>query len=237
MASVTESIILAGGRGTRLSSVVPDLPKPMAPVCGRPFLDYLLQRLAAQGIERVCLSVGYLAHKIQDFYGDHFDGMKLSYSVEESPLGTGGAIRAALNFTSSEDVLILNGDTIAEVDLQAMETVHRTSERGITIALIRVPDTARYGAVQVHNGMVTGFLEKGTTGPGLINAGCYLGKRAIFDPFQLPVAFSFEQDVLVKHLGELKPAAFSSDGYFIDIGIPEDYERAQKELCESRLTK
>lgn len=232
MAPLKESIILAGGRGTRLSSVVPDLPKPMAPVCGKPFLDYLLQRLAAQGIERVCLSVGYLAHKIQDFYGDSFHGMALVYSVEDSPLGTGGAIRAALNYTSSDDVLILNGDTIAEIDLQAMAAVHKASESVITMALIRVPNTERYGAVQVNEGTVAGFLEKGTIGPGLINAGCYLIKRSIFDPFQLPASFSFEQEILTRQLVRLKPAAFLSNGYFIDIGIPEDYQRAQVELCD-----
>jgi len=234
MASVVEAIILAGGRGTRLSSVVPDLPKPMAPICGKPFLDYLLQRLAAQGISRVCLSVGYLADKIQNFYGSHFGEIELIYSVENSPLGTGGAMRAALVQTAADDVLVLNGDTIAEVDLQRMAAIHRASKRPITLALIWVPDTARYGAVQINNGTVTGFLEKGTTGPGFINAGCYLLKRSLFAQFCLPPSFSFEQEFLTRYLEELKPAASTSDGYFIDIGVPEDYQRAQIEMCASR---
>ena len=225
-----EAIILAGGRGTRLSSVVPNLPKPLAPVNGRPFLSYVLASLAMQGFTRICLSTGYMADAIEQQYGTNFRNMELVYVQEESPLGTGGAIRAALASTATQDIFVLNGDTLARVDFQAMMEQHRNSGDTLTIALTQVTDTARYGAVTVNDSHVTAFSEKGITGPGYINAGIYLMRRSIFTPFLLPEAFSFEQQILMEHFSALCPGAFLSSGYFIDIGVPEDYMRAQQEL-------
>ncbi len=225
-----EAIILAGGRGTRLSSVVPGLPKPMAPVAGRPFLSYLLDILAAQGFTRICLSTGYKAEEIERYFGASFRGVPLVHARELMPLGTGGAIRAALAAMTAEDVFVLNGDTIAQVELRTMYKQHEASGDQLTIALTHVSDSARYGAVAVRDGHIERFCEKGLTGRGYINAGIYLMRRGFFDIIPLPDVFSFEKEVLMDRLDEVHPGAFLSEGYFVDIGIPEDYIRAQHEL-------
>jgi len=225
-----EAILLAGGRGTRLRSVVPDLPKPMATVAGRPFLSYLLDFIIDHGISRICFSTGYKAEAIEDYFGASLRGVAIVYAHEESPLGTGGAIRAALPFTSAPDVFVLNGDTFAQVDLKAMFDQHKSRGDRLTIALTQVPDCARYGAVSFRDGHVERFSEKGLSGAGYINAGVYLLRRDLFERFDLPDVFSFEQQVLMDHLGDLRPGVFLSSGYFLDIGIPEDYARAQQEL-------
>jgi len=225
-----EAIILAGGRGTRLSGVVPDLPKPMASVTGRPFLSYLLDRLVAHGFTHVCLSIGYKGETIVKHFGHSFKGAQLTYACEESPLGTGGAIRAAFPCTSAASVFVFNGDTLADIDLQAMRSQHERSGDQLTVALTEVSDSARYGAVSVAKGHITGFSEKGQSGQHYINAGIYLIQRGLFNTMRLPDAFSFEKEVLMDRLGKVKPGAFLSSGYFIDIGIPEDYARAQREL-------
>lgn len=227
-----EAIVLAGGRGTRLSGVVPHLPKPLAPIAGRPFLSYLLTMLADQGCTRICLSTGYLAETIEQQYGASFQGMGIVYARETSPLGTGGAIKAALAMTTGQEVFVVNGDTLAGIDLRRMLAQHTSTGSMLTIALMQVPDTARYGAVTTHEGLVAAFSEKGMTGPGYINAGVYLMKCGIFEPFALPESFSFERDVLMAHASTLQTRAFLSSGYFIDIGVPKDYARAQVELPE-----
>ena len=225
-----EAIILAGGRGTRLHSVVPDLPKPMAPVVGRPFLSYLLDFVIDNGINRICLSTGYKAEAIEDYFGASIRGVPIVYAREESPLGTGGAVRAALPCTSALDVFVLNGDSFADVDLRAMFELHKSGRERLTIALTQVSECARYGAVAFRNRHVERFSEKGLSGAGYINAGIYLLRRDLFDALALPHVFSFEQQVLMDHLTDLRPGAFLSSGYFLDIGIPEDYVRAQQEL-------
>jgi D-glycero-alpha-D-manno-heptose 1-phosphate guanylyltransferase len=225
-----EAIILAGGRGTRLSNVVPDLPKPMAPVAGRPFLSYLLDMLITQGVTRICLSTCYKAEAIERYFGASFRGTKIVYAREESPLGTGGAISAALSATTARDVFVLNGDTIAQVDLSAMYMQHEGSGDQLTVALKQVSDSARYGAVSVRDGHIERFSEKGLSGSGYINVGVYLLRRDLFNAMPLPNAFSFEKQVLMDRLSDLRPGAFLSSGYFVDIGVPEDYARAQHEL-------
>jgi D-glycero-alpha-D-manno-heptose 1-phosphate guanylyltransferase len=225
-----EAIVLAGGKGTRLSAVVPNLPKPMAPVAGRPFLSYLLHRLQTQGVRRVCLSTGYMGEVVRGAYGSSFEGMEIAYAQEETPLGTGGAVRMSLAFTREEDVFVMNGDTFAELDLRLMKDLHLAARSRLTLALTHVADTARYGAVDVADGRIVGFSEKGAVGPGYINAGVYLLRRDLFEDMNLPKAFAFEQDVVVRQLAALRPRAFLTSGYFIDIGVPEDYQRAQLEL-------
>lgn len=225
-----EAIILAGGRGTRLSPVVPDLPKPMAPIAGKPFLSYLLQWLQKQGCTRVCLSVGYKADAIESYYKSSFQDLQIVYAREITPLGTGGAIRAALPLTHDENIFVLNGDTFAETDLKAMLAQHIGYQDVLTVALSHVPDTVRYGSVTVQDHRILGFTEKGRTGAGYINAGIYLMRRSLLEGASLPEAFSFEERILVGQCSQMKPGAFLTDGYFIDIGVPEDYARAQKEL-------
>lgn len=226
-ALVTQAIILAGGLGTRLRSVVDDLPKVMAPVGGRPFLEHVLDRLIAQGLERAILAVSYRREAILDHFGVRYRGLDLSYSIEEEPLGTGGAIRQAMAQAGSAPCFILNGDTWLELDYGAMARSWSESGSPLAMAVRELPDVGRYGALEISNGRVTAFLEKGRIGPGTINAGVYLTTPDLFNRDQWPPRFSFEQDLLMAHLGELAPLAYATSGAFIDIGIPEDYFRAQ----------
>ncbi|MRR54803.1 MAG: D-glycero-D-manno-heptose 1-phosphate guanosyltransferase [Deltaproteobacteria bacterium] len=225
-----KAVVLAGGLGTRLKGRVPNLPKPMAPVAGRPFLEYLLDRLAGAGVHEVILSVGYRWQAIADHFGEEYRGMRLRYAVEVEPLGTGGALAHALNGEGDEPVLVLNGDTLLTVDYSELFFWFLAELAEVGMVLRRVPDAARYGSVVVRDGRVAEFLEKGCSGPGLINAGVYLLKPAIFSRLGLSGRFSLEVDLLQRHREELSPLAFITDAYFIDIGIPEDYDRAQREL-------
>lgn len=223
-------IVLAGGFGTRLREVVADVPKPMAPVAGRPFLDHLLQRLALQGASRVILSVGHMAHLIEDRYGAGFAGLDITCVREDHPLGTGGGIRKALSATRSEWVLVINGDTW--LDMPYSEFLDQAEQAHAPLAMVTrwVDDAARYGRCVVEGDRIVVFGEKSGSGPGLINAGVYALRRDLFKPFDLPESFSFETDFVARHLPELRPLAHRSDGYFIDIGVPDDYRRAQIEL-------
>lgn len=225
-----EAIILAGGLGTRLREAVPDLPKPMAPVAGRPFLAWLLDYLSAQGIRRAVLSVGYRHEAISDYFGAAHGEVELHYCVEASPLGTGGALRESLRHVRGDAAFVLNGDTMAHVDYQAMLARHREQGSAFSMALGAVPDASRYGLVEVAGERVVSFREKSPGSRGLINLGVYLASADIFSGYTLPERFSFEQDFMHPQLQRLSPLAFITDGYFIDIGVPEDFQRAQTEL-------
>ena len=225
------AIILAGGLGTRLARVTRDIPKPMAPVGSRPFLEYLLDDLVDQGIEQAVLAVSYRWEVIREHFGSVYRGMELSYSVEEIPLGTGGAIRQALANLTDDEVVVLNGDTRFRVDLMEMEKIHRNGGAPLTIALKQVTDSGRFGRVEVSaDGVVTSFLEKSTGGPGWINGGVYILNSSLFKDFPMPERFSFELDLVEPNIDRIQPRAFQSDAYFIDMGIPEDYQRAQHEI-------
>ena len=225
-----EAIVLAGGLGTRLKNKIQGMPKPMAPVAGRPFLEILLNQLARSGYTRVILSVGHLHHVIQSHFGTAWRGIGIDYSIESAPLGTGGAIRASLAYATEENVLILNGDTYLQADYAGMMGFHIGQSAQMTIAVTRQPDVARYGGVILHQHRIAGFEEKGRTGPGWINAGAYVLSRHIAWPPGVPEKFSFETDFLARGIGRLRLAAFKVDGFFLDIGIPEDLDRAQMEL-------
>jgi D-glycero-alpha-D-manno-heptose 1-phosphate guanylyltransferase len=225
-----EAIILAGGLGTRLSSRLEGIPKPMAPVGGRPFLEILLDRLAAAGCRRVILSVGHLREVIIAAFEGSYRGLELDYVAEEAPLGTGGAIRRALSQARESSVLVLNGDTYLDLDLGAIGDFHRSRRGVMTMAVTEVKDLSRYGGVIVEGEKVTGFLEKGLQGPGWINAGVYVLNRDFPWAQDLPVRFSFETDVLARSLSAINPLAYRCQGYFLDIGVPEDLDRAQTEL-------
>ncbi len=225
-----EAIVLAGGFGTRLREVVPDWPKPMAPVAERPFLEIVLRSLATKGFTRVVLSLGYMAEKISGYFGNHFAGMDLAYVVEEQPLGTGGAVGLALTQCEQAPVFVLNGDTFLDLEAADVEKLWLAHRRPIIVAR-EVPDTARYGRLLVLDGLVKGFTEKGIGGPGLINAGCYVFDRAQLDDYPLYQPFSLEADFLVKAVATMPMDVFVTQGQFIDIGVPEDYQRAQTELA------
>jgi D-glycero-alpha-D-manno-heptose 1-phosphate guanylyltransferase len=225
-----EAIVLAGGFGTRLRQVVSDVPKPMAPVAGRPFLEILLSALARKGFRRVVLSLGHMADIVVGHFGASFAGIELVYEIEDTPLGTGGAIRAAMAHCRSDHVFVFNGDTFLDLEADQVETKWLAARRPIIVAR-EVPDTARYGRMRVEDGRVSGFLEKGVGGEGLINAGCYVFPRTLLDRFEPGHAFSLETAFLAPMAAEKCFDVFVTHGHFIDIGIPEDYARAQTELA------
>ena len=250
-----DAIVLVGGLGTRLRQVITDVPKPMAPVGNVPFLDILLEKLLRHSvIERVVLAVGYKRDVVQKYFGDRAYNRKILYAIEKEPLGTGGGIRNALAHTRSREVLVVNGDTLFEVDIEAMVESHRRRAADLTLALKPMHDFSRYGTVILENdatdkdslschlepahlstARVIGFQEKRYQAEGLINGGVYLLNQTLFDGLEkrLPHKFSFETEFLEVYLQKLKIHGFTSTGYFIDIGIPEDYHRAQHELAKS----
>lgn len=225
-----EAIVLAGGFGTRLRAVVPDLPKPMAPVAGRPFLEILLSTLARKGFSRVVLSLGFMPEKIIGHFGNSYAGMDLVYEVEHQPLGTGGAIRAALVRCSADHVYVFNGDTYLDLEVTHLEDLWQTQQHPV-IVVREVPDTARFGRVEIQNGRVSAFREKGVAGKGLINAGCYVLPPGALDAFPLGQNFSLETEYLAKELQRTHFDGFITQGHFIDIGVPDDFARAQVELA------
>ena len=228
-----EAIVLAGGLGTRLSSVVSDVPKPMAPIDSVPFLTYPLTFLGRLGFKRVVLAVGYKHEVIQDHFGRQFMGMDLHYSVEAEPLGTGGGIRMALDSCQQDNLLMINGDTFFQFDYLSMLEFHLSKAARLTCGLKPMQDFDRYGTVDLGpEGQVIQFNEKQPRVEGLINGGVYWMKRDLLNEWESGSKFSFEQQVLEPMPRKGGIFGFVSEGYFIDIGIPEDYRRAQMELPE-----
>lgn len=226
---IKEAIILAGGMGTRLKSMVSDIPKPMAEVAGKPFLEYLLKKLSNSGITRVILAVGYKYEVIQNYYGESFNGMELVYSVEDEPLGTGGAIAQALAQAKSSDLFLLNGDSYHDVELNALSDFHLKSGNKLTFALKPMSNFDRYGVVVTDGQKVTGFKEKGFYTEGLINGGVYALSANLLKEIK-EKRFSFETDFIDCQYQNIVFGALISDTYFIDIGIPEDYLKANQDF-------
>lgn len=229
-----DAIILAGGLGTRLQQAVPDLPKSMAPVGGRPFLEYLLKYLENNFVQNVVLSLGYKADSLTGHFGGDQGKQNLSFIVEDEPLGTGGAVMKALSHTHSDNVIVLNGDTLFDVDLHEMLQQHIISKAQVTIALHEVPDTGRYGAVLTNNdGRIVGFREKSPgAGWGQINGGVYIIRCEYLETLNMPEKFSIEKDLFQAFFSEMPFYGYFDSGYFVDIGIPADYNRAYGELPE-----
>jgi D-glycero-alpha-D-manno-heptose 1-phosphate guanylyltransferase len=219
-----EAIILAGGFGTRLRAVVSDVPKPLAPVGGRPFLHWLLDGLARQGLRRVVLATGYMGDVVQDMLGEAHAGMALVHAREEAPLGTGGALWAALKHVAGERAFVLNGDTWLGAPLAPLAAEAPAAD--LTLAVRPVEDRARYGSVRVAGNRIEGLEEKGPSGPGLVNAGVYVARRDLPAKRPMPGAFSLEAQVLAKP-GDLDLRAHVTEATFLDIGTPEDFARAQ----------
>jgi D-glycero-alpha-D-manno-heptose 1-phosphate guanylyltransferase len=228
---LNEAIILAGGFGTRLSSVVEDVPKPMAPVNGKPFLHYLFQQLAETDITRVILAIHHKREVITDFFGDSYLGIEVKYSVEEYALGTGGGIRQALTKCEGEQAIVLNGDSLIDLNLANFTEQFERSNTPMSMALRYMEDVSRYGAVETEGNILTEFKEKGQQkGAGYINSGVYLVQKEYFLNHTPEGNFSMETEFLepTSKLGVIH--TFPSNDYFIDIGIPSDYERAQDEF-------
>lgn len=227
-----EAVILAGGFGTRLRSVVSDVPKPMAPVAGKPFLNYLFEYLSKFKITSVVLCTGYKHEIIEHYFSGNFKNISIKYSVEDEPLGTGGAIKKAFNLIESNNAIILNGDTLFNVDLSEFITSHEENKAEISIALKHLTNYDRYGSVILNKNKVVGFEEKQFKDEGYINGGVYIVNKSIFEKLNLPITFSFEKEILETKLHELNVHGYQSSAYFIDIGIPDDYEKAQTEVKE-----
>ena len=228
---IMEAVVLAGGFGTRLRHIVSDVPKPMAPMddTGTPFLQYVLADLARQGVRRVVLSTGYKSEVIEQYFGDSFDGMELIYSREDEPLGTGGAVKLALTLCQAPEVFVLNGDTFFAVDLAGLLAFHRAQEADFTLAMKEMFHFDRYGALEVSEARIQAFHEKRPVEQGWINGGVYCLRRDLLAGVSQK-RFSLETDFMEKQTRQLKICGFPSEGYFIDIGIPEDYYRAQRAL-------
>ncbi len=224
-----DAIVLAGGKGTRLQSVVSDRPKPMAEVAGRPFVEWLLLALRAQGLQRVVLATGYKGEMVASYFGDGARlGLELVYAQEEVPLGTGGAVRHALPLTTTARVLALNGDSFCPFDVGRLAAAHEARGAAATLWLVRMDDCRRYGAVETAaDGRVLSFREKNPDlGAGLINAGVYLFERATLDAIPAAQPVSLESDIFPDLIGHGLYAA-AGDGPFLDIGTPESYGSAE----------
>ena len=229
------AIILAGGFGTRLQTLVSDVPKPLAPINGHPFLSYQMNYLKHFGIKKIILSVGYLSEKIIEFYGSEFDGLQINYVVENEPLGTGGGIRLGLEQCEDEYALVLNGDSFFDVDISEFFRLHVNELSQFSLALRKVENASRYGAIETDtNNRIISFKEKADEKKsGYINGGVYiLNKKMYLDTNPLSTNFSIEKDFFEKQHGKIIIKGFEFTGYFIDIGVPEDYKQAQNDFKE-----
>lgn len=220
-----EVIILAGGLGTRLQSVINDIPKPMAPIREIPFLCYVLDWLKTQKVQKCVFAVGYKHECIMQYFGDTYKGINLVYSIEETPLGTGGAIKLAFRYCKGEDVFVVNGDTLFCINLNQLKQIHNGK---FTMSCVYKEDASRYGLVELEGNKVVKLVEKQERTQGWINGGVYLMNKEIFDEYD--GKFSLETELLPKLVICGIVNAKVGKEYFIDIGIPQDYERAKKEL-------
>lgn len=233
---VKEAIILAGGFGTRLKEAVPDLPKCMAPVNGRPFIFYVINYLRSQGIEKFIFALGYKHNVIEKYLNDQFSTLNFQYSIEKEPLGTGGAILAACYKCTEENVLVLNGDTLFKVSVASATTFHISKNAHCSLVLKTMNDFDRYGTIVLNDdSSIRSFHEKQFNSKGLINGGVYILRIQKFLDEELPLKFSFEKDYLENFVGLRRFFGIVQDSYFIDIGIPEDYHRVQTELMQQPL--
>ena len=229
------AIILAGGMGTRLKTIISDLPKPMAPIMNVPFLTYQLNYLKHFGIKKVIFSVGYLSEKIIAHYNQSFENISIEYSIEKNPLGTGGGIRMAMSNLNEDLVLILNGDSFFDLDLEQFYNLHLEQKSEFSLALRYVNMSERYGNIEFNSSnQITSFIEKNQLNQsGYINAGVYiLSKKLYLQNTKPNINFSIEKDFFEKQLNQLIIKGFEFKDYFIDIGIPEDYLKAQDDFKE-----
>jgi D-glycero-alpha-D-manno-heptose 1-phosphate guanylyltransferase len=230
LTEIREAIVLAGGLGTRLKSVTGDTPKVMSLVGGRPFMEYILDYLSANGISRVIIAAGYGSDILRNHFGNSYRNIEIIWSQEMEPLGTGGAILQATGYALSDTMFVINGDTIFDVPLQAMAVTAGSDFKSLCIALKPMNDFERYGAVEISNGIVHKFVEKSRVGNGLINGGVYLMSKEWLLSRSRGSRFSFENEILERYVNEGEISAYICDKYFIDIGIPADWERAQNEV-------
>ena len=233
-----EAILLCGGLGTRLRSVVSDRPKPMADIAGKPFLHYLVKMLSESGVKHLIFALGYMGEQIEAYFKSGEDyGLSISYSYEDSPLGTGGAIRNALSKVSEENVLVLNADTYFHTDYENLLSQQLKTQAMMTIASRKIEDISRYGAIlKDETGRILRWNEKMSSNqaeaprPGEINGGIYVMQKSLIE--KIPGGKkSLENDCIPMWLKDgVYLQALPSDGYFMDIGIPEDYAQFRKDI-------
>lgn len=235
---IREAIVLAGGLGTRLQSVLPDLPKCLAPVAGQPFLTYVINHFRLQGIDQFIFSLGYKHEAIEIFLKDQYPGLSYKVSIEEQPLGTGGAIARACKMTEEKSVIVLNGDTLFAVQLDKLVPFHFMTGAHCTLSLKPMKQFDRYGTVQMQTDYrITSFEEKKFCASGNINGGVYVLNADSFKKENPGEVFSFEKEYLEPYVADKRIYGVLQDAYFIDIGIPEDFERAQHELAAYQKLK
>jgi len=233
---IKEAIILAGGLGTRLRESVPDLPKCMAPVAGRPFLFHVINYLRSQGVEKFIFSLGYKHELIEDYLSTQFSTLSYQCVIEDEPLGTGGAILLACTKAAEKNIVFTNGDTLFKIDLHKATMFHNHNNAECTLLLKPMTRFDRYGVVELdEEQLVNSFKEKQFYETGNINGGVYLLNKDKFLDEEFPAKFSFEKHYLEKFYPVRRIYGLVQDNYFIDIGIPEDYNRAQSELSRPPL--
>jgi D-glycero-alpha-D-manno-heptose 1-phosphate guanylyltransferase len=228
-----KAVVLCGGLGTRLGKLTQDMPKPLMPVAGRPFLAHVLDKLCVPEVDTFILATGFKSERIAEAIGSRWRGRDVLYSVEEAARGTGGALRLAMKTFALDVALVANGDTLFDCDIAFLLSGFETSPWATRVALRAAEDCSRYGHVQLgENWAVIGFGEKGHARQGLINAGVYLQRWAPLEAFE-EAPFSLEADYLARLTKAWPIQGIPLDGYFIDIGVPEDLGRAQRELAAS----
>ena len=226
-----EVIILAGGLGTRLRSAVPDLPKCMAPVNGKPFIGYVIDYFQKEGVDKFILSVGYMKEAIIDYVAEHYPTLNVKFAIEEEPLGTGGGIYLSSKMATEQNVFVTNGDTMFNVNLAALLARHTETNSDCTLSLKPLQNFERYGVVELKEDFsIDSFKEKQYYKEGLINGGLYVLNVANFLAESLPQKFSFEKDYMEALYQHRKMSGLVQDAYFIDIGIPQDYLQAQTDF-------
>ena len=226
-----EAIVLAGGLGTRLRSAVPDLPKCMAPINGIPFISYLIDHLQKEGVTHFIFSFGYKSATFLSVLEEKLPKHNYKVLIEQEPLGTGGAIKLACTNATQQDVIALNGDSLFKVNVKELMQFHKAKKSQCTLALKPMQNFERYGSVEIDEiQKIKSFKEKQFMASGCINGGVYAIDVASFLQKPLADKFSMEQDYLEKYTAEGNFYGFIQDGYFIDIGIPEDYAKAQIEF-------
>jgi D-glycero-alpha-D-manno-heptose 1-phosphate guanylyltransferase len=223
-----DAVILAGGLGTRISSVLPDLPKCLAPIRGRPAIEFILDELVAIGTEAFVIAVGHRGDQVRAHLGSEYRKVPISYSFDgDRLLGTGGAIKKAVSASSSNPILVVNGDTLQEFQVSQMLEDYKKHNLPIILAR-RVPNSAQFGTIVEQEGFVSRFLEKTNSRAGLVNSGCYLLPPEVFSGRQLPEAFSFENDFLPILVNSKKLRVVAIEGDFTDFGTPEEFLRSQE---------
>jgi D-glycero-alpha-D-manno-heptose 1-phosphate guanylyltransferase len=225
-----DAIVLCGGLGTRLGDLTRETPKPLIEVAGRPFVTHVLDHLVSNGVKKIVLAVSFQWEKLRDALGFSWRGIPLSYCVEYAPMGTGGAIKFALQQNDLDKALVVNGDTLLLESPRPLMDLSDFYKADVMIALKRVENAGRFGRVLIEpNGRVISFEEKGSTDSGHINAGMYFVHRRVLSEINKN-KFSFENDILSKYCVHLQIFGHTTNAYFIDMGVPEDLLRARLEL-------